>query len=124
MNLKICLTSEGNNLEANMDQRFGRCQYFIFLDTDTMEYEAVQNENVSGMGGVGIQSGQLIAEKEVKVVLTGKVGPNASQTLQAAGIDVILDVSGSVKGALERYKKGELKPTKGPNAEEKSGINP
>jgi len=121
--MKICVTAEGNNLEANVDQRFGRCQYFIFVDTDTMEFDAVPNENVSGMGGVGIQSGQFIAEKEAKVVLTGKVGPNASQTLQAAGLDVVLDVSGSVKEAVEKFKKGELQPTKGPNAERKSGLN-
>jgi len=56
-------------------------------------------------------------------VLTGKVGPNASQTLEAAGIDAVLDVSGSVKDAIERYKNGELKLTKGSNAEEKAGLN-
>ena len=121
--MKICITAEGDNLDSKIDQRFGRCQYFIFVDTDTSEFEAVQNENVSGMGGVGVQSGQLVAEKQAKVVLTGKVGPNASQTLQAAGIDVVLDVSGSVKDAVGRYKNGELKPAKDPNAEEKSGLN-
>ena len=121
--MKICITAEGDKLESNVDQRFGRCQYFIFTDTDSAEFEAVQNENVSGMGGVGVQSGQLVAEKQAKVVITGKVGPNASQTLQAAGINVVLDVSGSVKDAIDRFKNGELKPAKGPNAEEKSGLN-
>jgi len=121
--VKICITAEGDNLDAQVDQRFGRCQYFIFVDTDTLEFEAVQNENVSGMGGVGIQSGQLVADKQAKAVLTGKVGPNASQTLKVAGMEVVLDVSGSVKDAIERFKNGELKPTKGPNAEEKSGLN-
>ena len=121
--MKICITSEGNSLDSKVDRRFGRCQYFIFVDTDTMEFEAVENQNVSGMGGVGVQSGQLVAQEQSKVVLTGKVGPNASQTLQAAGIDVVLDVSGSVKDAIERFKNGELKSTKGPNAEEKSGLN-
>ena len=121
--MKICITSEGDNLDAQVDQRFGRCRYFIFVDTDTLEFEAAQNQNVSGAGGVGIQSGQFVAARQAKVVLTGKVGPNASQTLQGAGIDVVVDVSGSIKEAIERYKKGELKPTKGPNAQEKSGLN-
>ena len=119
----ICITSEGNNLDSNVDQRFGRAQYFIFYNDETDQFDAVQNENVAGTGGVGVQSGQLLAEKQAKIVLTGKVGPNASQTLQAAGIDVVLDVSGSVKDAIERFKNGELKLTKGPNAEEKSGLD-
>jgi len=121
--VKICITAEGAKLDSTVDQRFGRCQYFIFVDTDTLEFEAVQNENVSGTGGVGVQSGQLVAEKQAKTVITGKVGPNAAQTLQAAGIDVVLDVSGSVKDAVEKFRKGELKPTKGSNADEKSGLN-
>ena len=121
--MKICITAEGDNLESKVDPRFGRCQYFIFYNIDTSQFEAVQNQNVSGMGGVGVQSGQLIAEKQAEVVLTGTVGPNASKTLQAAGIDVIVDVSGSIKEAIEKYKNGELKPSDGPNAEEKSGLN-
>ena len=121
--MKICVTSQGDNLDFQIDQRFGRCQYFIFVDTDTLEFEAVANQNVSGMGGVGVQSGQLVSEKQAKVVLTGNVGPNASQTLGAAGIDVVVNVSGTVKDAVEKFKNGELTPTKGPNAQEKSGLN-
>ncbi|MDP8212492.1 MAG: NifB/NifX family molybdenum-iron cluster-binding protein [Candidatus Zapsychrus exili] len=120
--MNICITSEGNNLDSKVDQRFGRCQYFIFVDTDTSQFEAVQNQNVNGMGGVGVQSGQLVAEKQIKTLLTGKVGPNASQTLESAGIEVILDVRGTVKEALDSFNNGEFKSTKGPNAEEKSGL--
>ena len=114
--MKICITYEGNNLDSKVDQSFGRCQYFIIIDTDPSEFEAVQNQNVNGMGGVGVQSGQLVLEKQAKVVITGKVGPNASKTLESAGIEVILDVEGTVNYALERFKKGELKLIKGPNA--------
>ncbi|MCK5014369.1 MAG: NifB/NifX family molybdenum-iron cluster-binding protein [Candidatus Omnitrophica bacterium] len=121
--MKICVTAEGDNLESKVDQRFGRCPYFIFVDTDTLEFEAVVNQNQSGMGGIGVKSGQFVAEKKAKVILTGHVGPNAVKTLQAAGIDVVVDVSGSVKEAVEKYKNGELKPSDGPNVEEKSGLN-
>lgn len=121
--VKVCVTAEGASLDYQVDPRFGRCQYFIFIDTETLEFEVVANQNISGMGGVGIQSGQLVAEKGAKVVLTGKVGPNASQTLEAAGIEVVLDVCGSVKEAVGKYKNGDLQPSKGPNAQEKSGMD-
>jgi predicted Fe-Mo cluster-binding NifX family protein len=120
--MKICITSQGDDLESQMDPRFGRCQYFIIADTDTFEFEAVKNPNIDAMGGAGIQSGQLIASKKVKAVLTGNVGPNAFQTLQAAGIEIITGMSGSVKEVIEKYKKGGLKPTQGPNAGSKHGM--
>ena len=119
--MKICVTSQGDSLDSQVDPRFGRCTYFMVIDTDTSEFEAVQNPNVTGMGGVGVQSGQLMSEKQVKAVLTGNVGPNAFRTLQAAGIDIITGVSGSVKEAIEKYKAGELKPADDPSVGPKFG---
>ena len=122
--MKICVTAQGDNLNSQIDPRFGRCQYFIIVDTDNLEFEAIANPNIEAMGGAGIQSGQFVAGKQVKVILTGNIGPNAFQTLQAAGIDVIIGVSGIVKEAIEKYKKGELKPTQGPSVGSKFGIPP
>ncbi len=121
--MKICVTSQGDNLDAQVDPRFGRCPYFIIADTDTSEIEAIQNPNVSGMGGVGVQTGQLMSEKQVKAVLTGNVGPNAFRTLQVAEIDVITGISGSVKEAIEKYKSGELKPADDSSVDSKFGMN-
>jgi len=119
---KICITSQGNTLGSNVDPRFGRCQYFIIVDMDTMEFEAVENASMSAAGGAGVVSGQFVSSKGVKVVLTGNVGPNAFQTLETAGVDIITGVSGIVKEAVERYKKGELKPIKGPSVDRKFGM--
>lgn len=112
---KICITSQGNSLDSTVDPRFGRCQYFIIADTKSKEFEAVKNPNTDSAGGAGIQSGQLISEKNVKVVLTGNVGPNAYQTLNAAGVEVVTGVSGKVSEAVEKYKKGEFKSIDGPS---------
>jgi len=80
--------------------RFGRCQYFIIVDADALEFEAVENPSISAMGGAGIVSGQLIANKGVKAVLTGNVGPNAFQTLQAAEVEIMIGVSGLIKDVI------------------------
>ncbi len=122
--MKICITAEGETLDSKIDPRFGRCRYFIIADTDTLEFEAVLNPNINSSGGAGIQSGQLIAEQKINAVLTGNVGPNAFQTLQAAGVDVITGASGSVKEVIEKYKKGDYKKTEGPSVDSKFGMGP
>jgi len=109
--MKIAVSSTGQDLNALVDARFGRCPYFIIVDPETMEFETLSNPNLSAMHGAGIQTAQMIAGKGVTIVLTGNCGPNAFQTLSAVGIKVIVGVTGKVKDALERYKKGELKPS-------------
>jgi len=120
--MKIAVTSTGPDLTAQVDPRFGRCAYFIFVDPDTMQYEAVENPNVAAMGGAGIQSAQLVANKGAQVVLTGSCGPNAFQTLQAAGVQVIVGVVGTVQEAIQRYKSGQLQPTAQPNVPPHFGM--
>ena len=122
--MKVCVTSEGDNLDSKIDPRFGRCLYFTIVDVETLEFEAIKNPNIESMGGAGVQSGQLVAEQKVKAVLTGNVGPNAFQTLQAAGVEVITGVSGTVREGVEKYKKGECSPTQGPSVNSKFGMPP
>ena len=109
--MKVAVTSTGPDLEAQVDPRFGRCQYFLIVESESMECEAIENPNSALGGGAGIQSGQMMSSKEVKVVLTGNCGPNAYATLASAGIDVIVGVSGGVREVVEQYKKGELSPS-------------
>jgi len=115
--MKICITSQGDTLEAEVDPRFGRCPYFVIYDTETLRSEFMRNLNADGMGGVGIQAGQMMSEKGVSAVLTGNVGPNAYQTLRAANVEVITGVSGQVLYAIDKYKRGELKAADKPNVE-------
>lgn len=120
--MKICITSVGNNLSARVDPRFGRCGYFIIMDTDNGVFEAVENANAQFQGGAGIQSAQLVHSKGVKTVLTGNVGPNAFQTLQAAGIEIYTGVSGSVHEAVEAYKSGKFTKIESPSVGSHFGM--
>lgn len=106
--MKIAISALGPDLQAQVDARFGRAQYFIIIDTATMEFEAVSNESTDAMHGAGIQSGQLMSSKGVSAVITGQVGPNAHQTLTAAGIQIFHSDSITVEQAVEAYNKGQL----------------
>ena len=120
--MKIAITSMGAKLKDKVDPRFGRCHYFILFDTETNKFEAVENTGAQGMGGVGILSGQLIADKGVEVVLTGSCGPNAFQTLQTAGIKVITGATGTVQDTIDKFKSGELKAISQADVSAHSGI--
>ncbi len=120
--MKIAITSLGSKLEDKVDPRFGRCRYFMLFDTDTNKFEAIENINAQGMGGVGIQSGQMMADKGIETVLTGSCGPNAFQTLQAAGIKVITGITGTVQEAIDKFKPDGFKSVTQANVSAHSGI--
>ena len=120
--MKIAVTSTGPTLDDMMEARFGRCAYFLIVDLDTMEFEALENPNIALGGGAGIQSAQLMADKGVSTVLTGNCGPNAFQTFGAANIQVITGVSGQVRQAVEQYKSGALSSTTTPNVQSQFGM--
>ena len=120
--MKIAITSQGKDLNAEVDPRFGRCAYFIIYDTDQDEFEAIDNTNAGLTGGAGPQSAQTIAGKKVEAVLTGNVGPNAYQTLAAADITVYAGITGKVSDALDSFKKGTLEPHNTPSVQSHFGM--
>ncbi len=120
--MKVAVSATGDNLDVQIDPRFGRCQYFIIVETDSMEYEAVSNASAMATGGAGIQAAQNVAGMGVEAVITGNVGPNAFQTLSASGIKIVTGANGIVRDAVERYKKGELKETTSPSVGDHFGM--
>jgi predicted Fe-Mo cluster-binding NifX family protein len=120
--MKICVTALSGNLEAQIDPRFGRCPYFVIVDSETMAFEAVPNTASGSMSGAGIQAAQAVASKGAEVLITGNVGPNAFQALSAAGIRVVIGASGNVREAIEKYKSGELKETNSPTVRGHFGM--
>ncbi|MBO3802681.1 MAG: NifB/NifX family molybdenum-iron cluster-binding protein [Candidatus Brockarchaeota archaeon] len=106
--MKVAVSASGPDLGAQVDPRFGRCQYFIIVDTATMDFEAIPNVSAGAMSGAGIQAAQMVVEKGVQAVITGNVGPNAFQVLSSAGIRILVGASGTVRSAVEAFKVGGL----------------
>jgi predicted Fe-Mo cluster-binding NifX family protein len=107
--MKVAITALGPDLQAKIDPRFGRAQYFIIIDTETMEYKTISNDDMNAAHGAGIQSGQLMSSEGVSELITGQVGPNAYQTLTSTGIKIFQSGSTTVEQAVDAYKKGQLK---------------
>jgi predicted Fe-Mo cluster-binding NifX family protein len=111
--MKIALTSTGKELTSDIDPRFGRCAYFIVVDTDSRNVEIFPNENKDLTSGAGIQAATFIASTGVQAVITGNCGPNAIDVLSAAGIDLYTGEGGrTVKASMERFIAGSLPSSK------------
>ncbi|MGC8690720.1 MAG: NifB/NifX family molybdenum-iron cluster-binding protein [Caldisericum sp.] len=104
----VAITSSGNTLDSMVDPRFGRCSYFIIVDTDTMQFKVIENSGMGRQGGAGVNAAQLLVDEGVQVLISGNVGPNAEQALKSGGIRIITGVSGTVKEVIEKLKRGEI----------------
>ncbi|MFC1913315.1 NifB/NifX family molybdenum-iron cluster-binding protein [Chloroflexota bacterium] len=120
--MKIAVSTTKPCLDAQIDPRFGRCQYFIIIDPDTMDFETVDNAGAVASGGAGVATAQVIAGKGVAAVLTGNCGPNAHQVLSSNGIQVITGVAGEVSKAIQEYKSGNLQASTQPNVADHFGM--
>lgn len=107
--MKIAVTSTGTLLESEVDPRFGRARYILIVDTDTLDFEAVDNSgNANTFKGAGIGAATMVSDKGAEVLLTGYCGPKAFLTLDAAGVKVVNDISGRVMDAVSAFKNGKV----------------
>ena len=103
--MKIAVSAKGGSLSAQTDERFGRCEYFIIVDSETFKFNAVFNPSTTASGGAGPSAAREISKYGAEILITGNVGLNAQQALEAAGIKVVTGVKGTVKEAVENYLK-------------------
>jgi len=121
--MKVAITSTGRTLESQVDPRFGRAAYFIIIDTETMIFSVIENENVVASGGAGISSAKAVIDEGAEVVLTGNCGPNAFRVFGQAGIQVIVGVSGTIRDAVEQFNAGKISSANGPNVQSHFGVD-
>ena len=121
--MKVAVSSNGEDLNAQLDPKFGRCAYFLVVNPDDMSFEAFNNESAIQGGGAGIQAAQFLASKGVEAVITGNCGPNAVQTLSAAGVELFVGQAGTIKEVVARFKNGHLKPTSEATVGDHFGMN-
>jgi predicted Fe-Mo cluster-binding NifX family protein len=109
--MKVAVSANGDNLEAAIDERFGRCPYFIIVDTDDMRFEALSNPNADLSSSAGIQSAGLVASRGVEAVITGNCGPKAMQVFAETNIAVVLNQHGVVRQAVDAFQSGKITPS-------------
>ena len=123
LDMKIAVAATGNSIDAPCDPRFGRCAWFVIVDTDTLEWAALENSGAAAGSGAGIQAAQAVARAGAEAVIAGNYGPNASQMLAAGGIAAYVANPGmTVREAVQAFKEGRLQLVGGPTAPAHSGT--
>jgi len=117
--MKVCVTAAGEDWAAVAQPNFGRAAYFLFIDSETESIEAVANR--PGAHGAGVQAAQTVSGQGAGVVVTGSVGPNAFRGLAAAGIDVYVGATGTVREAYDAYRAGQLQRAAAPTGRPHGG---
>ena len=51
--MKVAVSSNGEDLNAQLDPRFGRCAYFLVVNPEDMSFEAFNNDSAAVGGGAG-----------------------------------------------------------------------
>ncbi len=112
--MKICITSNGSDLDSLVDPRFGRSLYFVFTE-GKKKIKSIQNKSVNAIRGAGIQAAQIVSDAGAEIIITGNIGPKAFDVLSNSGIKVFQITNGStIKEALLTFEKGKLKEIKQP----------
>ena len=95
--MKIAITSTGGSMDALVSEQFGRCQYFLIVDSETMKFEAVSNLGEQMQSGAGPKAAELIINHGAEVLLTGRVGDKAEEALKRGGVEIVDGVKGTIK---------------------------
>jgi len=112
--MKIAISSMDENIEGNVSDVFGRCPYFIIAeikDNKIEKTETIKNKSIDQTSGAGVSTAQFVAEQDVKVVITGNVGPRALDVLSQFDIK-IYSGDGIIKEVLQEFIDGKLKEIK------------
>ena len=101
----VAITSTGDTLDALVNEKFGRCQYFLIVNPETMKFEAVPNPAEQAQGGAGPKAAEIIINKGVTILLTGHVGDKAEEALKRGNIKIIDGLTGNlkIKDAVTNY---------------------
>ncbi|ODA39512.1 NifB/NifX family molybdenum-iron cluster-binding protein [Desulfosporosinus sp. BG] len=109
--MRIAISTGGCGLDKFVDDRFGRCPYFVFCDSEDPQSTAEYKDNpaLSGTGGAGIAAAEYMAKEKVEVLITGSLGPNALRVINGANIPAYTASEDmTLSEAILAWKEGRL----------------
>ena len=117
--MKIAISSKDGKFNSQFSSRFGRCEFFIFVDTETKSWEVKPNPAAYSKGGAGTQVVRFLSDQNTEAVISGRYGPNAFSALEAAGIQAYQVRNGTPEELLEKFLAGNMNQIFAPSGRER-----
>ncbi len=114
--MRVAIAASGGDLSSKLADRFARAEYFIVYDTDSKDYEVIEN-TVSQAHGAGPKVVQMVASLGVDAVILPGIGSNAFDALYAAGVKAYIGKPVSVEENIKLLLEGSLEEVKSPTRE-------
>lgn len=106
---RVALSVGSPGLNERVNSKFGRADFILLVDPETMAWESLENPGKDAGSGAGIRVAQLLSDRKVTDVISGEFGPKAHDALTAAGITMHRCGSNTtVRDALDLLKSGKL----------------
>jgi len=107
--MKICFSASGENEKSMLNARFGRCPYFLVFDTDSKQWQAVNNRAAAEFRGAGVSAAQKVADLGCQIIVTGNMGPNAFNVMNTSDIKIYSgDLEKSIIDNLAMFEDNKL----------------
>ena len=103
--MRIAVAAEGKNVT----EHFGHCVNFMLYDAEGDKI--TKEESVDNPGHKPGFLPNFLADKGVKVIISGGMGQGAVDIFNERDVEVVTGASGDAKTAVEAYLRGELKST-------------
>lgn len=106
----LLISVQQADFNSPVDDRFGRAGWFLRVDSESLEWQALQNPGENNRGGAGVAAAQFAVDQKAGVVISGDFGPNAAAALQAAGIQMLHFPTGGLTGreVVQLFRQGAL----------------
>lgn len=109
--MKIAFTSKGTDMNSEIDPRFGRAEYILFVDRDTGAVSFIDNRDSGSVEhGAGTKTSSRFIEHKPDILITGNgPGGNASMVLGQTGIRIFTGAAGmTVREAYNAWNNNML----------------
>ena len=88
--MKVSIASTGKTLESKIDSSFGRCAWFIVIDTEDGAMEFIPNTNRDMEEHAGKAAVELVASRNAEMIVSGEFGSKIKPLLDSMHIQMVV----------------------------------